>query len=82
MSEKLNLQDSFLNNVRKTGAPVTIHIINGFTLKDAVVKSFDSYCMLVECEDKQLLIYKHAVSTVTVSAQAVRPEDSGKAGAE
>lgn len=69
MSEKLNLQDSFLNAVRKAGTPVTIHIINGYTLKDAVVKSFDSYCMLVECEGRQLLIYKHAVSTVTAPQQ-------------
>lgn len=71
MSDKLNLQDSFLNNVRKAGTPVTIHIVNGFTLKDAVVKSFDSYCMLVECEGKQLLIYKHAVSSVTAPSKII-----------
>ena len=70
MNEKLNLQDSFLNTVRKAATPVIIHIINGFTLKDAVVKSFDSYCMLVECEGKQLLIYKHAVSSVTAPLPA------------
>lgn len=65
MNEKMNLQDSFLNAVRKASSPVTIHIINGYTLKDAIVKSFDNYSMLVECEGKQLLIYKHAVSSVT-----------------
>lgn len=69
MSDRPNLQDSFLNAVRKASAPVTIHIINGYTLKQAYVKSFDNYSMLVECEGKQLLIYKHAVSTVTSEHQ-------------
>ncbi len=67
MAEKLNIQDTFLNAVRKAEQPVTIHIINGFTLKDVLVKSFDNYSMLVECEGKQMMIYKHAVSTITAA---------------
>ena len=74
MGEKLNIQDRFLNAVRKDAAPVTIHIINGFTLKDAIVKSFDSYSILVECEGKQMMIYKHAVSTVTAANAVVTDE--------
>ena len=67
MNEKINIQDAFLNAARKTGTPVTVHIINGFTLKDAVVKSFDNYSVLVECDGKQMMIYKHAISTITAA---------------
>lgn len=67
MADRPNIQDTFLNAVRKSAVPVTIHIINGFTLKDAVVKSYDSYSMLVECDGKQMMIYKHAVSTITAN---------------
>ena len=72
--EKLNIQDMFLNSVRKDATPVTIHIINGYTLKDAVVKSFDSYSILVECDGKQMMIYKHAVSSITAPKEAVKAE--------
>ena len=65
MNEKINIQDAFLNAVRKSAVPVTIHIINGYTLKSVLVKSFDSYSMLVDCDGKQMMIYKHAVSTIT-----------------
>lgn len=65
MADKLNIQDGFLNAVRKNAVPVTIHIINGYTLNEAYVKSYDNYSMLVECEGKQMMIYKHAVSTIT-----------------
>ena len=78
MSDKGNLQDRFLNAARKASAPVTIHIINGYTLKDAIVKSFDNYSMLVECEGKQLLIYKHAVSTVTLQGSMDITDISGE----
>lgn len=67
MNEKINIQDVFLNAARKSATPVTIHIINGFTLKDAIVKSYDSYSLLVECDGRQMMIYKHAVSTITAS---------------
>lgn len=67
MNEKINIQDVFLNAARKSATPVIIHIINGFTLKDAIVKSYDSYSLLVECDGRQMMIYKHAVSTITAS---------------
>lgn len=63
----LNLQDLFLNNVRKEKIPVTIFLMNGVQVKGCV-KGFDSYIVLVEGENKQQnLIYKHAVSTIVPS---------------
>ncbi len=61
---QINLQDSFLNQVRKESTPVTIYLINGFQLK-GVVRGFDNFTVILESEGKQLLVYKHAISTVT-----------------
>ncbi|HHY79204.1 MAG TPA: RNA chaperone Hfq [Thermoanaerobacter sp.] len=61
----INLQDIFLNQVRKEHVPVTIYLINGFQLK-GLVKGFDNFTVVLESENKQqLLIYKHAISTIT-----------------
>ena len=60
-----SLQDAMLNAVRKGGIPVTIHVINGFVIKGALVKGFDSYVVLAEVDGKQMMVYKHAISTVT-----------------
>ena len=60
----LNLQDLFLNNARKEKIHVTIFLMNGVQIK-GFVKGFDSYIVLLESENnKQNLIYKHAVSTI------------------
>lgn len=61
-----NLQDIFLNNARKNKINVTIHLLNGFQLK-GIVKGFDSFTVVLDCEDKQMLIYKHSISTITPS---------------
>lgn len=61
-----NLQDIFLNNARKNKTNVIIHLLNGFQLK-GVVKGFDSFTVVLDCEDKQMLIYKHSISTITPS---------------
>ncbi|MGB9678594.1 MAG: RNA chaperone Hfq [Thermoanaerobacteraceae bacterium] len=61
----INLQDIFLNQVRKEHIAVTIYLINGFQLK-GMVKGFDNFTVVLESENKQqLMIYKHAVSTIT-----------------
>lgn len=62
---KLNLQDAFLNTARRDGVPVSIYVTNGYLINSARVLSFDNYSMLVEANGKQMLIYKHAVSTIT-----------------
>ncbi len=61
----INLQDSFLNQVRKeNNMPVIIYLINGFQLR-GVVKGFDNFTVIIENEGKQQLVYKHAISTIT-----------------
>ncbi len=62
---KLNLQDAFLNTARRDEVPVSIYVTNGYLINGARVLSFDNYSMLVEANGKQMLIYKHAVSTIT-----------------
>lgn len=59
----MNLQDAFLNQVRKERIPVTIFLVNGFQIK-GIVKGFDNFTVIVEMEQKQQLVYKHAISTV------------------
>lgn len=59
-----NLQDVFLNQARKNRIPATIHLVNGFQLK-GYVKGFDNFTIILDCDGKQTMIYKHAVSTVT-----------------
>lgn len=58
-----NLQDIFLNGARKNRIPVTIYLTNGFQLK-GMVKGFDSFTVVLDSEGKQMLIYKHAISTI------------------
>jgi len=58
------LQDVFLNQIRKDRVPVTIHLTNGFQLK-GLVKGFDNFVLILESDNKQMMIYKHAISTVT-----------------
>ena len=58
-----NLQDNFLNQVRKGKIPVTIFLVNGFKIR-GVVKSFDNFTLLLEVNGEQQMIYKHAVSTL------------------
>lgn len=59
----INLQDTFLNQVRKENLPVTIYLVNGFQLK-GIVKGFDNFTVVLEFEGKQQMVYKHAISTV------------------
>lgn len=59
-----NLQDIFLNSARKNKNEVTIYLTNGFQLK-GIVKGFDSFTVIMDCAGKQMLVYKHAISTIT-----------------
>ncbi len=59
----VNLQDTFLNQMRKEKLMATIFLINGYQIK-GTIKQFDNFTLLIEVEGKQQLIYKHAVSTV------------------
>ena len=59
-----NFQDLFLNNSRKKQIQVTVFLVNGFQLK-GLVKGFDPFTVVLECEGKQMLLYKHAITTIT-----------------
>jgi len=61
--KKQNLQDVFLNHVRKERVPVTIFLVNGVKLQ-GVVTWFDNFCVLLKREGQVQLVYKHAISTV------------------
>ncbi|AZB43028.1 RNA chaperone Hfq [Bacillus sp. FJAT-42376] len=62
MKQAINIQDQFLNQLRKDGVFVTVFLLNGFQLR-GLVKGFDNFTVLLETEGKQQLIYKHAIST-------------------
>lgn len=62
MTQSVNIQDHFLNQLRKSHGLVTVFLTNGFQLR-GIVKAFDNYTVLLESEGKQQLIYKHAIST-------------------
>lgn len=61
-----NIQDIFLNNARKTKTTVSIYLVNGFQLR-GIVKGFDSFTVILDSEGKQILIYKHSITTITSS---------------
>lgn len=61
---QINLQDSFLNQVRKDNVQVTVYLVNGFQLK-GLVRGFDNFTLILDSEGKQQLIYKHAISTIS-----------------
>jgi len=59
-----NLQDIFLNGARKSRIPVTVYLTNGFQIKGNV-KGFDSFTVVLDSDGKQMMVYKHAISTIT-----------------
>lgn len=59
----INLQDVFLNQARKDKIPVTIYLTNGFQFK-GMIKGFDSFTVIIDCDGKQNLVFKHAISTI------------------
>lgn len=58
-----NLQDVFLNNIRKNKTPVTIFLVNGVKLQ-GIVTWFDNFSVLLRRDNHSQLVYKHAISTV------------------
>ena len=61
-----NVQDVFLNHIRKHKIPVTIFLVNGVKLQ-GIVTWFDNYCVLLRRDAHSQLVYKHAISTVMPS---------------
>ena len=77
-----NLQDVFLNNIRKNKTPVTVCLVNGVKLQ-GIVTWFDNFSVLLRRDSHSQLVYKHAISTVmpTTPIQLFDPEREGH-GAE
>ncbi|MCR3955771.1 MAG: RNA chaperone Hfq [Gudongella sp.] len=67
MKQGVNLQDQFLNTARREGVLITVFLVNGYQIK-GYVKGFDSYTLVLDADDKQQLVYKHAISTIIPSS--------------
>ena len=65
-SSQSNLQDTFLNSVRKDKNPVTLFLVNGVKLQ-GVITWFDNFSVLLRREGTVQLVYKHAISTIMPS---------------
>ena len=78
--KKQNLQDTFLNSVRKSKTPLTIFLVNGVKLQ-GVVSWFDNFCVLLRRDGQSQLVYKHAISTI-MPAQPVQLFEGAKEGEE
>src|SRR6266567_64733 len=63
------LQDTFLEHLQRKRTPVTIFLSNSVRLR-GIVASFDAFCVLLECDGQQQIVYKHAI-TATSPASAV-----------
>lgn len=75
MAEKNNLQDTFLNQVRKTKTPVTVFLMNGVKLQ-GIVTWFDNFCLLLRKDGISQMVYKHAISTIMPSQPiSLMPDD-------
>ena len=79
--EKLaqNIQEAFLNNARKDKIFLTIYLMSGVKLSGRI-KSFDKYSVILEANNQEQLIFKHAISTVVVSRPLHAPGGHGSSG--
>ena len=76
MAEKhQNLQDAFLNDVRKQKIPLTIFLVNGVKL-NGIVSWFDNFCVLLKRDGISQLVYKHAISTIMPGAPVLMGDKS------
>ncbi|WP_038037031.1 RNA chaperone Hfq [Thermopetrobacter sp. TC1] len=71
-----NLQDTFLNHVRKNKVPVTVFLVNGVKLQ-GIITWFDNFCVLLRRDGLSQLVYKHAISTVMPGQPIQLYEESG-----
>ena len=63
MQKTQNLQDVFLNQLRRDRLSVTVFLMNGFQMH-GIIRSFDGFSVVLDTDGKQQLIYKHAISTI------------------
>ena len=70
-----NIQDTFLNTVRKDKTPITIYLVSGVKLTGKI-RSFDKYSVLLENNSQEQLIFKHAISTVVSTRSVLHAEQN------
>ena len=70
-----NLQDLFLNTVRR----VTVYLLSGYQLR-GTVRGFDNFVIVLDCDGKQNMVYKHAVSTIIPARSVNLAADEGQNG--
>jgi host factor-I protein len=66
MKQPINIQDQFLNQLRRDNVGVTVFLTNGFQIRGSI-KGFDNFTVLLESDGKQQLVFKHAISTFSPS---------------
>jgi host factor-I protein len=76
-----NVQDVFLNHIRKQKTPVTVFLVNGVKLQ-GIVTWFDNFSVLLRRDGHTQLVYKHAISTIMPSAPVQLFEPGEKDGEE
>ena len=69
-----NIQDSFLNTARKDKSNITIYLLSGVKLTGRI-RSFDKYSVVLETNNQEQLIFKHAISTVVMAKGAHMPHE-------
>ncbi len=60
-----SIQDAVLNALRKGNKACTVITTNGFQIKDAIIVGFDSFSIWLEVSGKQMLMFKHAISSIS-----------------
>ncbi len=79
-TERQNLQDVFLNHIRKQKVPVTVFLVNGVKLQ-GILTWFDNFCVLLRRDGQSQLVYKHAISTI-MPAQPINLYEQDESGSE
>src|SRR4029450_6678788 len=74
-----NLQDTFLNHVRKQKIPVTVFLVNGVKLQ-GIITWFDNFCVLLRRDGLSQLVYKHAISTIMPGGPVSLFDEKGEHG--
>jgi host factor-I protein len=65
-----NIQDAYLNSARRERLPVVIHLLHGSTISGRI-KSFDKFSVLLDVGGPDVLIFKHAISTIAQERKAL-----------
>lgn len=63
MGRVINIQDGFLNQLRRDNVAVTVYLVNGVQIK-GYIRSFDNFTVIIESDSRQMMVYKHALSTI------------------